>query len=67
MGMFEVGSFRSHTCQGVSRRAFLSAGVAAPFALATSARGASNATQAPKAKSILLIWLGGGPSHLWRK
>jgi uncharacterized protein (DUF1501 family) len=64
MGMFEVGSFRSHTCQGVSRRAFLSAGVVAPCALAASARGESNATAAPKARSILLVWLGGGPSHL---
>lgn len=64
MGMFEVGSFRSHTCQGVSRRAFLRAGVAAPFALTLSAQGVSSATEAPKAKSVLLVWLGGGPSHL---
>jgi uncharacterized protein (DUF1501 family) len=64
MGMFEVGSFRSQSCQGLSRRAFLSAGVAAPFALAASAQGVSTATEAPKAKSILLVWLGGGPSHL---
>ena len=64
MGTVEVGSFRSRTCQGVSRRAFLCAGCRAPFALAATARAASKAADAPKAKSILLVWLGGGPSHL---
>ena len=64
MGMFDVGSFRSHTCQGISRRAFLSAGVVAPFALAAAGEVAARAAEAPKARSILLVWLGGGPSHL---
>ena len=48
MGMFEVGSFRASTCQGVSRRAFLSAGVTAPFALAASAEAHSNASRSPE-------------------
>jgi hypothetical protein len=64
MPTLEVGSFRSHTCQGATRRAFLSAGVAAPFALAASANAASSIAEPRKASSILLIWLGGGPSHL---
>jgi Protein of unknown function (DUF1501) len=64
MGTVEVGSFRSRTCQGVSRRAFLSAGVVAPFALARTARAALNTDEVGKARSILLVWLGGGPSHL---
>ena len=65
MGTVEVGSFRSRTCQGVSRRAFLSAGVAAPFALASSARAAFEQRRASaRPRSILLVWLGGGPSHL---
>jgi uncharacterized protein (DUF1501 family) len=64
MGLFEVGSFRSQTCQGTSRRAFLCAGAAAPLALAMSAQGALKAAEGGRAKSILLVWLGGGPSHL---
>jgi len=61
--MIDVGSFRARTCQGVSRRTFLRAGFAAPFALAAGQR-ALTAAEAPKARSILLVWLGGGPSHL---
>jgi len=64
MGMFEVGSFRAGTCQGVSRRAFLSAGIAAPLVLAAVGERTAKASEAPKARSILLVWLGGGPSHL---
>ncbi len=65
MPTLEIGSFQSRTCQGVSRRAFLSAGVAAPFALASCANARSSVVAEPgKAKSILLVWLGGGPSHL---
>jgi hypothetical protein len=64
MGTVEVGSFRSRTCQGLSRRAFLSAGVTAPFALAARARASSKGADVGKARSILLVWLGGGPSHL---
>ena len=62
--MIDVGSFPCGTCQGVSRRTFLRAGFAAPFALAIAGQGPLLAAEAPKAKSILLVWLGGGPSHL---
>jgi hypothetical protein len=62
--MIDIGSFRSRTCQGVSRRSFLRAGFTAPFALAADGQGTLRAAEAPKAKSILLVWLGGGPSHL---
>ena len=48
----------------MSRRTFLRAGFAAPFALAAAGQGTLAAAEAPKAKSILLVWLGGGPSHL---
>jgi uncharacterized protein (DUF1501 family) len=62
--MFDVGSFRARSCQGVSRRAFLRAGFASPFALAMPGPFAAKAAEPPKARSILLVWLGGGPSHL---
>jgi hypothetical protein len=61
--MIDVGSFRERTCQGVSRRTFVRASLAAPFALAAG-QGRLPAAEAPKARSILLVWLGGGPSHL---
>jgi hypothetical protein len=63
--MLDVGSFRSKDCQGTTRRAFLRAGVAAPFvgSLASVLHRTAVADD-PKAKSILLVWLGGGPSHL---
>jgi hypothetical protein len=61
--MIDVGSFRARTCEGVSRRAFVRASIAAPFALAAG-QGRPAAAEAPKAKSVMLVWLGGGPSHL---
>jgi uncharacterized protein (DUF1501 family) len=61
--MIEIGSFRAGTCQGTSRRAFLRAGFAAPFALAAG-NIPLKAADEPRARSILLVWLGGGPSHL---
>ena len=65
--MLEIGSFPNRDCEGVSRRAFLSAGTALPFALGlpkTLSGFARKSNSAGKAKSVMLIWLGGGPSHL---
>jgi hypothetical protein len=63
--MLTIGSFLSRDCQGLSRREFVGAALAAPFAwdLARQRIEAVPA-ESPKAKSILLVWLGGGPSHL---
>ena len=60
--MLEIGSFRARHCQGINRRAFLRLGLAAPFAagLPQLAGGA----EAVRAKSVLLLWLWGAPSHL---
>ena len=64
--MISIGQFSTRTCQGLTRRAFLRIGPAAPFALGLPARvRASQAASGPgRARSILLVWLGGGPSHL---
>src|SRR5262249_42216917 len=63
--MLDVGSFHTRDCQGLSRRAFVRAALAAPFAWGLSPRLGDTATvDAPKAKSILLVWLGGAPSPL---
>jgi uncharacterized protein (DUF1501 family) len=57
--MLEVGSFRARVCQGIGRRAFLRAGLLAPFAWGLPAKAATK-----KAKSVILVWLWGAPSHL---
>ena len=63
--MLAVGSFRSRDCEGMSRRAFVRAACAVPFAWGLSGlSGGQGSEPAPKARSVLLIWLGGGPSHL---
>src|SRR5579862_1317428 len=62
--MIEVGSFRSGSCQGVSRRTFLKAGFSVPLALGLPGLSQAIAAGDSKAKSVLLVWLGGGPSHL---
>ncbi len=65
--MISVGRFPTRTCQGLSRRNFLRFGAAAPLALGRdiAAAAAPGKTQTTgRARSILLIWLWGGPSHL---
>lgn len=60
--MLEVGGFRSHDCQGFGRRAFVKAGLCLPAAGALS--GAAGASETIRARSIVLLWLWGAPSHV---
>jgi hypothetical protein len=63
--MLNVGSFPTRDCQGMSRRTFVRAAFAAPFTLGVSqVLGNRASAEAPRARSVLLVWLGGGPSHL---
>src|SRR5471032_2447585 len=62
--MFEIGSFRSRLCGGVSRRAFLTASLTAPFALGLGGVPLAGSEERRKAKSVLVLWLWGAPSHL---
>jgi hypothetical protein len=63
--MLSVGDFPARDCQGVSRRAFVRAAFALPFVGGLAGPlGGKEPPSAPKAKSVLLVWLGGGPSHL---
>src|SRR6516162_6456339 len=63
--MLTVGNFRTRDCEGMSRRAFVRAALTLPFAGGLPASPGPRASEpAPKAKSVLLVWLGGGPSHL---
>ena len=63
--MLSFGSYRARDCQGVSRRSFLKASAALPFAAGLAGLDPrALAAEAPKAKSVMLVWLIGGPSHL---
>ncbi|MDP7274918.1 MAG: DUF1501 domain-containing protein [Planctomycetaceae bacterium] len=63
--MFDVGSFRSRECQGVSRRSLLRFGAGLPLLAAAGQRKMiSAAGPVGPARSVLLLWLWGGPSHL---
>jgi uncharacterized protein (DUF1501 family) len=77
--MFDIslGADRNRLCNGVSRRSFLRVGALAPFGLsvagmlamqnrarAAAASGAARPPEwAPRAKSVILVYLGGGLSH----
>jgi hypothetical protein len=63
--MLHVGRFRSHSCAGPSRRSFLQLGAsaAAGLGLATGSTAASESILG-RAKSVILLWLWGAPSHL---
>ena len=63
--MLDIGSFRARDCQGLSRRAFLRAGLGLPLAWGLPSLGQGVALSGErKAKSVLLVWIWGGPSHL---
>jgi hypothetical protein len=62
--MLEIGGFRARDCSGISRRAFLKAGFSVPLGLGIAGARQAAAVETPKAKSVLVVWLGGGPSHV---
>ncbi len=63
-------TFTKQRCDGVVRRDFLHLGLLTTFGLSLTdlfrlqARAADASQQSAKAKSCILIWLDGGPSHL---
>ena len=63
--MYEVGKFRAKTCAGINRRSFLKIGASASLALgAANSASIAQAATAAKAKSVIILWLWGAPSHL---
>ncbi len=65
--MLSIGRMRTHECRGWTRRELLRAGMLSAVGvnladvLRTEAAGAERRTPA---KSVILLWLWGGPSHL---
>jgi hypothetical protein len=66
--MLNLGRLRSSDCQRVSRRALLQVGSLGAVGLSLAdllrLQTARAAGPAPPARSIILLWLWGGPSHL---
>src|SRR5262245_5537673 len=62
--MLLLGKQRQRTCQGVHRRAFLQIGASSVLGLAWADRLRAGAPTPGSAKSVLLLWLWGGPAHL---
>jgi uncharacterized protein (DUF1501 family) len=63
--MLNVGQFASRTCGGLSRRSFLKVGASLPMVLGRpDLLAAAEGGESPRAKSVLLVWLWGAPSHL---
>ncbi|HEU4753773.1 MAG TPA: DUF1501 domain-containing protein, partial [Armatimonadota bacterium] len=61
--MLLIGDTKQRTCSGVTRRAFVQAGFLGALGL-TLPQSAALAAAAPRPKSVILLWLWGGPSHL---
>lgn len=64
--MLQIGNHPTGSCQGLTRRAFVQAGTIAPLGLGMADRlqGADEPTGRATARSVILLWLWGGPSHL---
>lgn len=65
--MLSLGGFRGRTCGGPSRRAFLQVGGLGALGLSLAdliAMRARAQSAAAPAKSVIVLWLWGGPSHL---
>lgn len=64
--MLLIGEQRGRVCSGLSRRALVQAGMlgALGLGLPQHAALAAAAGTAPRRRSVILLWLWGGPSHL---
>ena len=65
--MVGLGSIQTRLCRGMSRRAMLQIGACSALGLgwphSLAARAAASGKGAAPVKSVLLLWLWGGPSH----
>ncbi|HXG10134.1 MAG TPA: DUF1501 domain-containing protein [Gemmataceae bacterium] len=66
--MLLIGQQRQRTCQGMTRRAFLQVGASSVLGLSLAdllrLRAQAGATSGGTARSVILLWLWGGPAHL---
>lgn len=65
--MIDFGSFKARDCSGANRRSFLRTAATVPLAMSAglpTPEAIADAKRRAKAKSVILLWLWGGPSHL---
>src|SRR5579884_700340 len=66
--MLLLGRQRTRSCQGLTRRAFLQAGASTVLGLSLAdllrLRATGQETPTGSVRSVLLLWLWGGPAHL---
>ena len=62
MAVIDFGSFRTQTCDGLSRRSFLRLAPSIPLALGLGSP--LLGAQPIRAKSVVFVFMWGGPSHL---
>ena len=63
--MLLIGRQRAHTCQGLTRRAFLQVGASSVLGLSLADRlGRASTDASGTARSVILLWLWGGPAQL---
>lgn len=67
--MLAIGTQRQRTCGGIARRTFLQVGASSVLGLTMAnwlrGRASSSEPTVPvRARSVILLWLWGGPSHL---
>jgi len=62
--MLDIGTFPARSCDGLTRRAFVRAAVSLPAALGLSPAAPGGPGGSPRPRSVLLVWLWGGPSHI---
>jgi hypothetical protein len=66
--MLFIGQQRQRNCQGLTRRAFLQVGASTVLGLSSADllrwRARAGSSMGGSAKSVILLWLWGGPSHL---
>src|ERR1041385_3822459 len=63
--MWTIGHNRQRTCQGISRRGFVQVGCLGAMGLSMpELLQAQTSSKGQKQRSVILLWLWGGPSHL---
>ena len=62
--MFLIGRQRQSHCGGISRRAFLEVGASSVLGLSLLNRSAGSSTFVLPQRSVILLWLWGGPAQL---
>lgn len=65
--MIDFGSFKARDCGGSTRRSFLRTAATIPLAMSAglpTPEAIADAKSRAKAKSVILLWLWGGPSHI---